>query len=306
MQNWETRLGSWTRPPSDNEDEKRERTEHQIKDALKAHPRLASQPIRIYAKGSYANNTNVRLDSDVDINVEYTGGFYYDFHGIDNVDDQLRQRAGINKYTGPYSEFEIFKEDVEQALRAVFGAAVKREDKCITVRNGATTLPADVVPCWEYRYFYDGRGSSAFNQGTVLFPDKGYRRIVNYPQQHHDNGVAKNTRTGRSYKRAVRSLKRLENEMVASGVIDEVPSYLIECLVYSCPDACFAPSSNLVIAKGVLATISTSTIGSEPVIEADRLLEVNEIKFLFHVLQKWDRSVAHRFADAAWDYLELG
>ena len=72
MTNWDDLLLSWTKPASDNEEGKRDRTQREIKAAIDAHPRLGHESVHVYAKGSYANNTNVRLDSDVDIDVEYT------------------------------------------------------------------------------------------------------------------------------------------------------------------------------------------------------------------------------------------
>lgn len=300
---WSQRLASWTGPSSDNEDAKRERTERQIRAALEAHPRLSKEPLKVYAKGSYANNTNVRLESDIDINVEYQGGFYYD--GVGDQDDQItKAAAGVTDYSGPYSTFEIFKSDVHQALQASSGDAVSRANKCIRIRGGNTTLPADVVPCWEYRnYFRSWRGPD-FYLGTVLFPDRG-ARVVNYPQQHYENGVAKNKRTLRRYKQTVRAIKRLENEMVEKQVIKVVPSYLIECLVYRCADDVFLRQDFLEIARGVLGTVYQATEGPEPDDENDRWLEANDIKFLFHYAQAWTRADANNFALQAWRYLGL-
>jgi predicted nucleotidyltransferase len=304
---WEEQLLRWTKPASDNEDDKRARTERQICDAIRAHPRLSRQPLRVYAKGSYANNTNVRLDSDVDIAVEYTGGFYYD--GVGDSDDQrtvTKAMAHITEYAGPYAQFSMFKDDVEEALRDVFGSAVSRENKCITIREGATTLPADVVPCWAYRYFYRSLFGAAYHEGTCLFPDRSWDRIVNYPKQHYDNGVAKNNRTSTRYKKTVRALKRLENDMVENGAIQEVPSYLIECVVYAAPDRAFASDNFLSIAREVLAHGFHATKGPEQTDEANRMLEVNEIKFLFHPEQKWTRAQANGFTLTAWNHLGLG
>src|SRR5271169_4345995 len=76
---WEAILRSWVKPPRDNEDTKRNKTENEIKNALSESPLLKSVGYKVYAKGSYANNTNVRLDYDVDIAVEYYGYFYPEF-----------------------------------------------------------------------------------------------------------------------------------------------------------------------------------------------------------------------------------
>jgi hypothetical protein len=73
---WESTFRRWKNPPSDTEDAKRDRTEREIQDALRASDQLTSATMSVYAKGSYKNNTNVRLDYDVDIAAEY-GGFTF-------------------------------------------------------------------------------------------------------------------------------------------------------------------------------------------------------------------------------------
>jgi hypothetical protein len=75
---WEQWLRESGAPPSDTEDEKRKRTEQQVREALQKHPALQGKAYSVYAKGSYANTTNVRLNYDVDIAVEYRGYFYSD------------------------------------------------------------------------------------------------------------------------------------------------------------------------------------------------------------------------------------
>jgi tRNA nucleotidyltransferase (CCA-adding enzyme) len=73
---WEPWLQNSAKPPSDTEDSKAEATEEQIREALTDYGPLEDRDYAVYVKGSYANNTNVRLDYDVDIAVEYRGFFY--------------------------------------------------------------------------------------------------------------------------------------------------------------------------------------------------------------------------------------
>jgi len=114
-----------------------------------------------------------------------------------------------------------------------------------------------------------------------------------------------NKRTNTYYKKAVRILKRLENSMVAAGVTDELPSYLMECLVYNCPDEYFARTTWRDVMQGCLANIFNNTFGPEPTVESERWLEVNEAKYLFFTSQKWTREQVHTFAGAAWTYMGL-
>lgn len=63
-------LSGWTGPSSATEQDKQDRTERMIKDAIQAHEALGDCSLTVFAKGSYPNNTNVRVDSDVDIAVQ--------------------------------------------------------------------------------------------------------------------------------------------------------------------------------------------------------------------------------------------
>jgi hypothetical protein len=56
---WESWLASASGPASPTEEEERDRTESRIRDAIRAAEDLPSS-VSVYAKGSYANNTNVR------------------------------------------------------------------------------------------------------------------------------------------------------------------------------------------------------------------------------------------------------
>jgi tRNA nucleotidyltransferase (CCA-adding enzyme) len=74
----EEKLIGWTGPSSSTEQEKQDRTERMIRQAINSHAPFNNCSLNIYAKGSYANNTNVRSDSDVDIAVECTDVLYWE------------------------------------------------------------------------------------------------------------------------------------------------------------------------------------------------------------------------------------
>ncbi len=158
---WERQLHSWVKPASDTEDEKRQRAEKAVTDALNDLPDVRDLPINVYAKGSYANNTNVRQDSDVDVAVEYTGIEYFDFaHDLKGI---TGEEAGFDTVKDPYSPSQL-KGDVEYALVAAFGRhAVTGHNRAITVREQSNRLAADVVPCFTCRRYY---GRSAL--GSLL------------------------------------------------------------------------------------------------------------------------------------------
>lgn len=299
---WESTLRSWVKPPSDNEDAKRDRTEAEIKAALKASSTLQGVKYKVYAKGSYANNTNVRLDYDVDVAVECHDFFYYDKEGVGaDIRKAAALETAIAPYKGGYTS-DAFKRDVEQALVAYYGRdAVTRGNMAMRVRKNKTTLPADVVPCFEYRYIYDvdAHGDPVYYQGTRVYKDKG-GYIHNWPAQQLLEGITKNNATGYRYKRMVRALKRLENELVTKGEISELPSFLMECLVYNVPNTLFNNAGYLADMRGALGTIFNETLSSGKYRE---WVEVSERKWLFRQIQPWTYQQAHELAAVAWDYM---
>lgn len=67
---------------------------------------------------------------------------------------------------------------------------------------------------FEHRRYSEG---SEPLKGVELLTDRENRRVVNWPEQHYQNGVAKNKVTGTRFKSIVRVLKALSNEMGRGG-----------------------------------------------------------------------------------------
>jgi hypothetical protein len=296
---WEAWLQSSGNPPSDTEDSKAELTEKQIRTALASYRPLRGRDYVVYTKGSYANSTNVRLDYDVDIAVEYRGYFYSEL--CFDLEGQPKSTVGVVSSDDPYTRDE-FKADIRGALEVAFGkTAVTPGRIAYRIRERQTTLPADVVPCWEYRR-YDRvvNGRPVFHQGARIYPSTG-SFINNFPQQQLDNGRGKNgpTRTNQRYKRMVRALKRLETRLLDSGaLIKELGSYFIECLVYNVPDSAFGHSTHKADMREVLAAVFNATLPQGGAADWE---EVNGLKYLFRGGNASKIGGAHALADAAWD-----
>lgn len=295
---WEETFGRWIKRPSDAEQTRYENTRDAIREALKTSA-LDGYAFSVYAKGSYPNFTNVVRDSDVDIAVELTtfrsNSFSHDAEGL-TIED-----LGLTPYTGP-ATLDGFKDDVQAALIAHFGdSAVDRGNKAIHIRETSRGLKADVVPCVEHANWHSRYGNVA---GIKLRDDASpSKRIINYPKQHLDRGVEKNDRCSRRYKRVVRILKNLENEMVSKDVIPVVPSFLIESGVWNVPDEGLRnPVTWTARTRYALAHMFNGT-RSDDCISSDDWLEANGIKYLFHSIQGWTYQDLHRFASTAWDYL---
>lgn len=291
----EDKLAGWTGPSSATEQDKQDRTERMIREAIDAHPAFKGMSRSVYVKGSYANNTNVKSDSDVDVAVEcedvaYWGEAYEGAH------------PEGTPYKGEWTPAKLRTEMIA-ALQAKFGSDVDTSGTtAIHVNSSSARVEADVVPCFNYRYYLS---PTSYREGAKVFRTTG-GTVINYAERQLENGRAKNNRTNQAYKKTVRIIKRLENAMNDAGVHGEVPSYFLECLVYRCPDSMFMHGSWTEVVQDVLAHIHNSLQGPEPTEESDRWLEVNEAKFLFGTHQKWSRADARAFAFAAYNYLGFG
>ena len=285
----EDTLSAWTKPSSDTEQEKQDRSERMIREAIAAHPAFNNCSLKVYAKGSYANNTNVRSDSDVDIAVECTDVLYWE-----------EAEQGIytpgKPYEGIWTPAKL-RSELISALKEKFSNQVDTTGTtAIQINSSSARVDADVVPCFSYRYYMTDES----RDGTKIFKTDN-KSIVNYPAQQLNNGIAKNNQTNYAYKKGARLLKRTENAMAADGTFRELPSFFIECLAYNCPNSIFNCSTWTNCLRGMLVHIWNQLQGDDEPTEG-RWVEVNECFYLFHPNQKWSRKDGREFAYAAWNY----
>lgn len=288
---WEGIFRSWGQAPSQTERDKCENAEQAVRKAIAASSALAARSISVFAQGSYANRTNVRQDSDVDICVLCRDVFYYDLPvGV------LREAYDITPANYEYAQF---KNEVGAALTNYFGySVVTRGNKAFDVHANSYRVDADVVPAFEYRRY---TSASAYHEGTKFLPDNG-SEVINWPSQNYDNGVSKNQRTGERFKAMVRIMKRLRNEMNVA-VIDEakpIPSFLNECLVWNVPNEGFGHETFKADVRYVIADLWNNT---RAVDSCGEWGEINELKYLFRGGQPWTRGQTNTFLQAAWDYI---
>jgi hypothetical protein len=296
---WEAWLKAAAAPPSNSEDEKRVRTEGEIKLALAASERLKGRPYVVYSKGSYANNTNVRLNYDVDIAVEYRGYFYTEY--VLDLEGYTDADVGLVSSGDPYTRSQ-FKADIRAALVKAYGASAITDGRiAYRVREQKTTLPADVVPSWQYRRYDTLVGSTPYyHEGARVFPSDGGHKD-NFPKIQLENGIAKNKRTSLRYKRMVRALKKLQTRLVEHGELrEELPSYLTECLVYNVPDDGLGHVTFKADMRSVLAHIFNGTLEGGGSRDWE---EVNGLRYLMRGANSWTPADVHRMADVAWDHV---
>lgn len=292
----ETLLSGWVKPSSDSEKARQDRAERMVRDAIESWPAFDGVDYDIYTKGSYPNNTNVKADSDVDVVVECRECVYFDYAS------GVTESPGVGSpYGGPWTKDE-WRKEVGDALVEAFGEdEVDRTGKiAINVSEVLGSRPnADVVPSFRYYRYLDGERRSSYTGSCVWNTD--YKKIVNWPEQQLDNGRAKNIATNNRYKKFVRALKRVENLLSKAGVIDEMPSYFMECLVWNIPNPILTFGSTL--DAGFQATLAKLWAGLDGG-DAHEWEEPNELKWLFKGTDKWTIDDGKSLVLATWRYLD--
>ncbi len=74
----------------------------------------------------------------------------------------------------------------------------------------------------------------------MIIPDSG-GSIINYPEQHIRNGIEKNKRTSYHFKKLVRVIKSMREELKSAGysVPSEISSFGLESLLWNVSDTVF-------------------------------------------------------------------
>jgi len=290
----EDTLASFTRPPSDSEETKLANSERMVRQAICEDDILSKLKVEVFGQGSYANDTNVRLNSDIDINVRCMEGFLVDLpNGKSDSDFGLLDAGGLS--------FTEYKNAVENALVKKFGrSSVTRNDKCITIEENSYRIETDVVPTFDYRSYY---ANGTFSQGAKFYADSG-KSIVNYPLQHINNGKSKNSLTQRRFKRLTRIYRRIRYKMMEDGlsVNDKITSFLLECLVWNVPNPTFNQYYSWTDRlKNSIIYLHENTTELEKCKEWG---EVSEILYLFYSGRKWTHSDVNAYLVQMWNYLE--
>lgn len=295
----------WTLKSSTSEQQRMERAERMVRDAINSHPPFQSykRNFKIYAKGSYANQTNVRQDSDVDIVVENQDVYYGEYINTKTA-LAATPNPSFEPYTGPW-ESKNWRSEVEDALKNYFGTGDvdTTGNVAITVAEVPNSRPsADVVPAFDYRR-YDTPDRSATHKGSKVYKKDGTGVIFNYPDQQLLNGNRKDSLTQGKYKQFARALKNGENALVDAGRMKVKPSYLMECLAYNVDNRDLMHGYD----KSGWFQYALATMHNDLPPEAydpNDWEEPNGLKYLFGTDQKWTVDDARELTRKLWAYLE--
>lgn len=229
----------------------------------------SDREVKIFLQGSYANNTNVRQHSDVDIAVVLESRFYTAY------------REGLTDKDYNFSSVSTprtFKDEVEEALKDRFGDDVERSNKCIIIHGNSYRKDADSVPSLRYRNYKNDYLIDAENYigGIQINTDDG-KSIINYPEQHIKNGIEKNKATNYFYKKMVRIAKEMRYQMLDLDYksAEKTSSFGVECLLWNVPNEKFKKYINYrFIFEEIVDYLS------ENVNQLSNYKEVNDIKYL--------------------------
>ncbi len=300
---WNDRLTHWERPASDTEEAQIERAASMVRDAIATSAWLSAEGVTVAPQGSYFNNTNIRQNVDQDLRA---------VHPLIRIDCQQGIDLGTaHRFLGTYDPGKSFS-DLSATMRAEIDGALWRKLGALSIDtsgNKATRVlslpgsraPVDVVPGFRYVWVSsDGVGGLAYAEGFT-FLSKTNAWTHNFPVQHNQNGISKRARTQHRFKKVVRSLKRLRDEMLDLKLIGpkQAPSFLIECLVYAVEDWYFTQTGADERYDRVLQVVERiNALLADPQ-WVQTATEINHVKFLFRPQQPWTLDGAKGFIQAA-------
>jgi hypothetical protein len=299
---WNAWLEHRQKPASPTEEQILERARRNVVDAIRGSEGLSGRLVRVEPQGSYFNNTNGRTFADVDLRVVDPGIFIeYAPEVAPAVADQAFGYYSVGLTNSQILQW--LRAELVTILSDKFKTGVKPGKKAIKIEGiTGSRADVDVVPCMNYHEIVSVAGQYNVRKGIILLSTEG-KLTVNFPDQHHANGVLKRDRTAHRFKRIVRCFKHMGEEMVEHGVLAaNAPSFLIECLVYLVDDREFLFDTDDLYGRAWRVARHMQQLLNNPYGIA-HLTEINEIKLLFGDHQPWTLATAQEFANAAVSHL---
>ncbi len=292
-------LQVWANAPGST---KAQHTYQQVKNALSQSGITEIRECEVYLQGSYANSTNIRVDSDIDVVVQLNSTFSPGIHRLNDFQKSLFELAYPTNATYNWPEL---RRDVISALVEYFGISKIKTDgnKSLKLIGDTNVSNADIVPCLQYRNYnsFDLANKDDYVEGMRFWTMRENTQIINYPKIHKTKGEDKNAqhRTNEMYKDIVRVVKNIRRRLIDELGFDnkKAPSYFIESAIYNAPDTHFNRDHQTSL--GYVFDFLLRRC------DANKLLTVSHQHFLFGTEQwQWNRSDASEFFIAAENYFQ--
>jgi ribosomal protein L37AE/L43A len=190
----------------------------------------------VFLQGSYGNDTNIWKESDVDVVIRLNSVFSYDNSTLPEQ-QRIAWRAAYTDATYTHAHF---RQDVLKILRSRFTDDVQEGKKAVQIKPNGNRRKADVlITLIHKRYIsFDSIATEKSVDGIAFWKLDG-TKVINYPNQHRDNLIAKNseTETNGWFKHIVRIFKNARQRMLEDGLIEAgiAPSYYLEGLLFNVP-----------------------------------------------------------------------
>lgn len=294
MRYTENQLESFTKPISDSENQRCENMIRMVKDAIQNYYsetrdyKMNLNNYEIFLQGSYANNTNVKQNSDVDICVMYKNVFHYSMPDGYSLD---------GSYSDSSLDYFDLRNTIKKALIKKFGSdRVIDKNKAIRILSNSYTTDADVVVAFQYRKYSD---STKFQEG-IYYKALDNSIVINYPKIHIKNGNEKNVTTNYMYKKMVRIFKKIMYDMQDDNIYasKDVKGFVLECMVYNFPNDEMFKHIETKYTDNLQKMMNTFINES-----MNLWKEVNEIKWLFGIEKGKNESDYKDYIKAMKEYV---
>lgn len=268
-----------------------------IRTALKNDNALQGRNFDVFLQGSYRNSTNIYGDSDVDVVAMLKETFKPDY---DYLDESSKALVKLGHVDATYTLTD-FRRDVSSAIRRAFPIhAITEGGKSIKIPRTSNNIPADVVPCLEYRLYLPPKtllADAPHVDGIWLWDVQRHHAVTSFPKYSYDNGVAKHGRTNQWYKPTVRIFKNARGWMEDNGLIQSgtASSHAIECLLYNVPDNLFGASYATTVFN-ILKWLNDADLtdfvcqnGIQRLFDSGRWTQQNARAYIGALIQMWNQ-----------------
>lgn len=291
----EFQLSLLSQIPHGTEQHKLTRTYKEVSEALKADAEVNAMTYEVYLQGSYANDTNIKAESDVDIVLQLNDHFYYDDHLLSPEHKAIFTQS-IQKSNYPY---DAYKMSIFNSLRNYFGEQyVEYRGKCIRVKPNQVRISADVIAAWRYKNYhqYSSGPGSAF-EGIRFFNTDNGESVTSYPRIHIENNTKKHQATNEKYKPLVRIYKNIKSHLIDTGAIpkDGASSFCVESLIFNVPNDLFDGDYTYRMVKSLVYLLDAHKNN-----EMKNFVCPSRLEYLFNGKQ-WDLQKAKTFLDNVLD-----